>query len=100
MLKSGPQSHRVLIDDILFIEKTSNYLVFVTPGKKILVRANMNEVFNFIPASKFCQVHKSFVVALNKIETVDAHEVVLLHKHHVPVGSNFREGFLTRVHPQ
>jgi two-component system, LytTR family, response regulator len=100
MLKSGPQLHRVLMDDILFVEKTSNYLVFVTPGKKILVRANMNEVFSFIPASKFCQVHKSFVIALNKIETVDAHEVVLLHKHRVPVGSNFREIFLTRVNPK
>ncbi len=97
MLKSGSQLHRVLIDDILFVEKESNYLVFVTPGKKILVRANMNDVFSFIPASKFCQVHKSFVIALNKVETVDAHEVVLLHKHRIPIGSNFRELFLNRV---
>ena len=98
MLKSGSQLHRVLIDDILFVEKESNYLVFVTPAKKILVRSNMNEVFSLIPASKFCQVHKSFVIALNKVETVDAHEVVLLQKHRIPIGSNFRDVFMGRVH--
>ena len=97
ILKSGSQLHRVAIDDILFVEKESNYLVFVTSNKKILVRANMNEVFDLIPASLFCQVHKSFVIALNKIETVDAHEVVLVHKHRIPVGSNYREMFIARV---
>ncbi|HYE55058.1 MAG TPA: LytTR family DNA-binding domain-containing protein [Chitinophagaceae bacterium] len=96
LLKSGSQLHRVLIEDILFVEKEANYLVFTTAGKRILVRANMNEVFDFVPEDKFCQVHKSFVIALNKIDTIEVHQVVI-GRHKIPVGGSFRETFMARL---
>jgi two-component system, LytTR family, response regulator len=96
LLKSGAQLHRVLIEDILFVEKESNYLVFTTTNRRILVRANMNEVFELLPPGKFCQVHKSFVIALTKIDTVETHQVVI-GKHKIPVGSSYREEFMARL---
>lgn len=96
LLKSGAQLHRVRTEEILFVEKEANYLVFVTADKKILVRANMNEVFDIIPPDKFCQVHKSFVIALNKIDIIEVHQVVMS-RHTIPVGSSFREAFMARL---
>lgn len=95
-LKSGPQVHKIALDEILYVEKQANYLSFNTADKKILVRANMNEVFTFLPAEKFCQVHKSFVVALDKVEVIEVHQLSI-GKLTIPIGSNFRDQLRGRL---
>lgn len=95
-LKSGPLTHKVDINDILFIEKEENYLAFQTRDKKILLRANMTEIFEFVPAAKFCRIHKSFVVALNHIYTFEIHQISI-DKYKIPIGSSYRKDFLMRI---
>jgi len=95
-LKSGAQVHKVLLDDIRYVEKQSNYLSFNTTNKKILVRGNMNEVFELLPPEKFCQVHKSFVVALDKIDVIEAHQLSI-GKTTVPIGNSYRDQLRQRL---
>ncbi|MEO6541701.1 MAG: response regulator transcription factor [Ferruginibacter sp.] len=90
LLKSGALTHKVNINDILFIEKEENYLAFQTTDKKILVRANMTEVFDHVPASQFCRIHKSFVVALKHIQTIEVHQVSV-GRYKIPIGASYRE---------
>ncbi len=97
MLKSGPLTHKVNIDDILFIEKEENYLAFQTSDKKILVRANMTEVFEYVPEGQFCRIHKSFVAALKHIHTLEVHQVSV-GKYKIPVGSSYRDELMKRVY--
>ena len=96
MLKSGSLIHKVNIDDILFIEKEENYLAFQTKDKRILVRANMTEVFEFVPESKFCRIHKSFVVALKHIRTLEIHQVTI-NNFKIPVGGSYRESLMKKI---
>jgi two-component system LytT family response regulator len=96
LLKSGPLTHKVAINDILFIEKEENYLAFHTADKKMLLRANMTEVFDHVPVDLFYRVHKSFVVALKHIDTLEVHQLSLS-KHKIPIGSSYREGLMERI---
>jgi two-component system LytT family response regulator len=96
LLKSGPVTHKVKVDEILFIEKEENYLVFQTTDKRILIRANMSEIFDFVPLARFCRVHKSFVVSLKHIETMEAHQLSI-GKHKIPIGSSYRDDLLARI---
>lgn len=96
LLKSGPVIHKVNIDDILFIEKEENYLAFQTKDKRVLVRANMTEVFDYVPESKFCRVHKSFVAGLKHIHTLETHQVTI-NKYKIPVGASYRENLIKRI---
>lgn len=96
LLKSGALTHKVAINDILFIEKEENYLAFHTADKKILLRANMTEMFDHVPGDQFCRVHKSFVVALKHIDTLEVHQLSL-GKHKIPVGSSYREELMKRI---
>ena len=96
ILKSGPVMHKVNINDILFIEKEENYLAFQTKDKRILVRANMTEVFDFVPESKFCRIHKSFVAGLDHIQTMEIHQVTI-NKYKIPVGGSYRENLLKKI---
>jgi DNA-binding LytR/AlgR family response regulator len=96
LLKSGALTHKINIKDILFIEKEENYLSFQTTDKKILVRANMTEIFEYVPESKFCRIHKSFVVALRHIDILETHQVTIS-KYKIPIGGNYKEGLVKRI---
>ncbi len=96
LLKSGPLTHKVNLNEIVFIEKEENYLAFQTFDKKILVRANMAELFDLVPEVQFCRVHKSFAVAIKHIHTVEIHQVSL-GKYKIPVGSCYREELMKKL---
>ncbi|MEO6253261.1 MAG: response regulator transcription factor [Ferruginibacter sp.] len=96
LLKSGAFTHKVNINNILFIEKEENYLAFQTTDKKILVRANMAEVFDHVPESKFCRIHKSFVAALKHIHTIEVHQVSV-DKYKIPIGASYREELARKI---
>lgn len=96
LLKSGPVTHKVKTADILFVEKEENYLAFYTTEKKILIRANMNEIFGLLPQNKFCRVHKSFVISLDRVSSLEVHQVTI-GKHKIPIGHNYRDELLQLI---
>ncbi|HEY0677948.1 MAG TPA: LytTR family DNA-binding domain-containing protein [Chitinophagaceae bacterium] len=96
LLKSGTLLHRVNKSEILYFEKDSNYIIVHTADKKILVRGNMQDVFEWVSPAEFFQLHKSFIVNLGKIETIEVHQVTIKGRK-VPVGSTYRDAFLSRI---
>jgi DNA-binding LytR/AlgR family response regulator len=90
LIKSGPQTHKVKVDDILYMEKEGNYLTVFTKDKKILIRENMTEVFDIIPEEGFVRVHKSFIVSLKHISSFEIHQVTV-GNNKIPIGSSYGE---------
>lgn len=71
MIKSGYEQYKVPFDDILYLESAGNYINFVLKDKRILSRLSMQEALALLPPDKFTRVHRSFIVANNKIEKAD-----------------------------
>lgn len=95
-LKSGPKLHKLGFDDILYVEKDGNYLTFNTMDKKILSRQNMKNVFQILPGSKFLRIHRSFVINLNLIDTIENHQVTIGDVT-IPLSSQYRDELMERV---
>ena len=76
-LKTGFEQVKVLFDEIMYLEASGNYVTFVTAGKKILTRMTFGEVEGLLPKKKFVRVHRSFIVAVSKIEKVERHQVTI-----------------------
>ena len=95
-LKSGPTTHQVRLGDISLVEKKGNYLEVYVSDKVILIRANMNDIFSWLPAKYFSRTHKSFVVAINKVETIEAHQVKIGNAF-IPIGATYRDEFLKQI---
>lgn len=95
-LKSGPQTHRVNAEDIICIEKNGNYLIFHLWDRKIMTRANMSEIFSIVPEHGFVRIHKSYVVSLKHLETIENHQVTV-GKMKVPIGVTYRESFINKL---
>lgn len=94
-LKSGPKLHKLGFDDILYVEKDGNYLTFHTQDKKILSRQNMKNVFQILPEDRFFRIHRSFVVNLNLIDTIENHQVTI-GQTTIPLSSQYRDELMGR----
>lgn len=89
-LKTGFEQQKVLFDEILFVEATGNYVTFALQQDKNLVsRSTFAEAINLLPADRFVRVHRSFVVAVNKIEKVERHQLTI-QKNKIPLGEAYR----------
>ena len=95
-LKSGPRIHQVNIGDLLYMEKKGHYVVFHTPGGELLSRMNMNDLMNTLSSDNFLRVHRSFVIAIDKIGTIEKHLVVVGGKK-IPIGESYRDDFFKRI---
>ncbi|UCE40254.1 MAG: response regulator transcription factor [Candidatus Aminicenantes bacterium] len=95
-LKSGPRIHQVDTCEVLYIEKKGHYVVFHTPGGELLSRMNMKDLLNSLPYDDFIRIHRSFVVAIDKIDTIEKHMVVV-NGRKIPIGESYRDDFFERI---
>jgi len=95
-LKSGPQTHPVKLNDILYLEKDGNYITVHLKDRNILIRENMSDVFDLVPAAGFVRVHKSYVIALKHIKLIEVHQLII-NGEKIPIGSTYRESLRTRL---
>lgn len=87
---------RIDMKDILFIEALRNYVAIQTDTRKILTLQNLRSFEDLLPASHFIRVHKSFIVAIDKISSVDKQRV-FIGQHTVPVGDAYVKQFLDAI---
>jgi two-component system LytT family response regulator len=76
-LKTGYEQVKVMYDEILYLEATGNYVTFVLSDKKILARSTFAEAIHWLPQQRFVRVHRSYLVAVNKIDKVERHQVTI-----------------------
>lgn len=95
-VKVDKQLVRLLIDDILYIEGMQNYIAVHTRHDRFITMSSMKYILEVLPADAFVQVHKSYIVAKSKVESIDEGEVVL-GPHRVPVSRRLREEVLREL---
>ncbi len=92
MVKTGYNTLKVNLDDILYIEGLKDYIKIHTPGKTILTLNSLKKLQEILPESRFVRVHRSFIVALPKIDSIQRSRIVI-GKTFVPVGENYKSAF-------
>jgi DNA-binding LytR/AlgR family response regulator len=80
---------RLKLDDILFAEAMGDYVKLYTSQKFFAVHTTLKTVEERLPASKFIRVHRSYIVALTKIDTIQDGALVINGKP-VPVADAYR----------
>ncbi|MFN3488406.1 MAG: LytR/AlgR family response regulator transcription factor [Emticicia sp.] len=89
-LKTGYEEEKVLLDDILYIEAEGNYMAYILPNKKLLCRQNIGECISQLPTNQFIRIHRSYIVALNKIQKI-TRQSVWVAGNEISVGASYEE---------
>jgi len=95
-IKSGPQTYRVKVSEILYLEKNGNYITVHRKEGNILIRENMGDIFDLVPAADFIRVHKSYVVGIRHISMIEVHQLIV-NGEKIPIGSTYRDSIRDRL---
>lgn len=87
---------RISIDDILFLEAMGDYVKVHTPQKFHVVHATLKSIEEKLPASKFLRVHRSYIVAINKIDYIQE-GTISIGKTTIPVADTHKSNLNKRL---
>ncbi|HEX2608903.1 MAG TPA: LytTR family DNA-binding domain-containing protein [Flavisolibacter sp.] len=87
---------RISIEDILFLEAMGDYVKVHTAQKFHVVHATLKSIEEKLPASKFIRVHRSYIVAINKIDFIQE-GTISIGKTSIPVADTHKSNLNKRL---
>jgi DNA-binding LytR/AlgR family response regulator len=91
-VKTEYRLEKVMLDEILYIEGMRDYRCIYTLNKRIMTLQTFGELEQEIPGHLICRVHKSYMVAIDKIESIEK-EVIKIREKYVPVSETYKKDF-------
>lgn len=91
-VKTENRLEKVMLNEILYIEGMRDYRRIHMLNKKVMTLQNFSEFEKIIPQSMVCRVHKSFMVALNKIESIERSRIKIADQL-IPVSDTYKDVF-------
>lgn len=91
-LKVGHRIQKIAIRDIVFIQGMKDYLRIFTGKEKIMTLTSFAKLEEHLPPLKFARVHRSFMVALDKIEYIEKNRIRIADQI-IPVSDTYSENF-------
>ena len=95
-VKAAGKLEKITFNEILFIEGMENYVAIYTDSKKIVTHTTIKSLLEKLPAKQFIQTHKSYVVAVDKINTIEGN-TLHVQSYQVPVSKYLREEVLGQI---
>lgn len=95
-VKTENRLEKIMIDEILYIEGMRDYLKIHTLSKKIMTLQGFNEIEKLIPSNLVCRVHKSYMVSLNKIESIERSRIKIADQL-IPISDTYKDIFFQYI---
>lgn len=95
-VKANGKLEKLEFNDILFIEALENYIGIYTTEKKIIVFSTLKSILEKLPVSNFIQTHKSYIVARNKINSIEGN-IININRYRVPISKFQKEQVLSNL---
>jgi DNA-binding LytR/AlgR family response regulator len=95
-VKCDYRYEKIRFIDVLFVEGMENYVVIHTAARKFVTLLRMKTLEETLPASDFMRIHKSFIVSVQAISSIDGNEVVVSGKR-LPISREKKNEILERV---
>lgn len=91
-VKTEHKIQKLYLNDILFIEGLKDYISIFTTTERIITLQIMKKMEEALPEMHFIRVHKSYIVAINKIDSIERSRIWIKDKI-IPVGDTYRDQF-------
>lgn len=95
-VKTEHKIQKIQLDDILYIEGLKDYISIYTKAERIITLQNMKKMEETLPSGQFIRVHKSYIIALDKIESIERSRISIFGKV-IPIGDTYRDEFFKHI---
>jgi len=96
-VKTEYRLEKVMLNEIVYIEGMRDYRRIHTLNKRVMTLQNFNEFEKLIPPSIVCRVHKSYMVAINKIVSIERNRIKIADQL-IPISETYKEVFYQIIH--
>ncbi|MAR67831.1 MAG: DNA-binding response regulator [Crocinitomicaceae bacterium] len=97
-VKSNSRLVKIYNKDIYFVEALKDYVVINTLNNRYTIHSTMKEIEKKLEGRHFLRVHRSFIVSLNKIDTIEQPNIILEDdKRVIPIGGSYKEELVNRI---
>jgi DNA-binding LytR/AlgR family response regulator len=86
-VKHNGRIEKIPYDDLLFVEAALNYVILHTTNGKMIVYLTIKGIMESLPGELFIKVHKSFIVNLQKISSIEGN-IIHVGKAQIPISQN------------
>lgn len=95
-VKTEHKIQKIELDDILYIEGLKDYISIFTRTERVITLQNMKKMEETLPKGQFIRVHKSYIIALDKIESIERSRISICGKV-IPIGDTYRDDFFRHI---
>ncbi|SFH29845.1 LytR/AlgR family response regulator transcription factor [Pedobacter insulae] len=95
-VKTEHKIQKIQLDDILYIEGLKDYISIFTKNERIITLQNMKKMEETLPKGEFIRVHKSYIISLDKIESIERSRISIAGKI-IPIGDTYRDEFFKLI---
>lgn len=95
-VKTDSKIVKINLDEILFIEALADYIIIKTAETRYIVHSTMKGIHSRLPAKIFQRVHRSYIVNLNKIESLQDLTIIIGDKF-IPIGASYKNDLFERL---
>lgn len=88
-VRADRKTVRIKLADILFIEGLKDYVKIILPDRQIVTKELVSQIEKRLPADRFLRIHRSFIIAKDKIDAYTATEVEI-GQHEIPIGRKYK----------
>ena len=91
-VKVDGEHQKILFKDIYYIEAFADYVkIWISPTKRIVTLQTMRNMEAGLPQTNFVRVHRSFIIAIDKIKSIQNNAIILEGDIEVPIGKNYKD---------
>lgn len=91
-VKTENRLEKIMIDDIVYIEGMRDYRRIHTLSTKVMTLQNFSEFESLIAPNQVCRVHKSYMVALSKIKSIERGRIKIADQL-IPISDTYKDAF-------
>ncbi|MDF2432520.1 MAG: two-component system, LytTR family, response regulator [Mucilaginibacter sp.] len=91
------KSIKLAFSDIIYIQGLKNYVIIYVIGGKHITYLTMNEMESALPPDKFIRIHKSYIINLNKIQSIEGNTVIISEHLNLPLGGSYKDSLTSFI---
>jgi len=95
-VKDGYKIVKISLKEILYVEGMKDYLKIKTTNSTTHTLLNFSKIEQLLVSSNFIRVHKSYIIAINKIESIEKNQI-LIRDNKIPIGNTYKKAFFNRI---
>jgi len=95
-IKANNKYVRVKLREILYVEAMRDFVIVYTDKAKLVTLMNLKEFSTMLPADQFLRIHRSYVIPIDRVETIEGN-IVRIMNNEIPIGESYRNKVMSQL---